>query len=106
MQLLARLDELNGCSSPLGEARVQGGEYTPQAVARAELLERLGHFPPVLVGVARAFRVVSHEKAGYTLGILDGLHGEELRKRARLSRKKHGECRLWLLRIMEPLMKR
>lgn len=66
MPILDRLNKLTGYSLPLADLRVQGGEHTPQAERRVELLERLDGYPPVLLGVARASRVVSHERAGYT----------------------------------------
>ena len=106
IHLLNRLDEVESYPSSLREFHVQGGEHVPQAVTRAELLEYLDGYPPVLMGLAKTFRVVFGEKERYTLGINDGFYGESLRKRLKLSLKKHKECRVWLLRVTEALMKK
>lgn len=96
MAIMDRLGKLDGyASSFLGE-KVQGGTHTPPAVLRAELRDKLSLFPRGVVALARAFREATGARERYGLGIVDGLHGEELRKRTRLPSKEFRDCRRWL----------
>jgi len=101
MDLMNRLDSLTGYTSPSSRERVQGGEHVEQAALRAELLDRLQwRFSPAEKRVSDAFRKATDERERYALGIVDGLHGEALKKRARLTSKQLRDCRRWLHGLM------
>lgn len=96
MGIMDRLAKLDGYAAvTLGE-KVQGGTITPPAVLRLELRDRLSLFPRGVLAMARAFREATGARERYGLGIVDGLYGEELRKRTRLPSKEFRDCRRWL----------
>jgi len=96
MAIMDRLQKLDGyAAATLGE-KVQGGTHTPPAVLRLELRDRLSFFPRGVLAMARAFREATGGRERYGLGIVDGLYGEELRKRTRLPSKEFRDCRRWI----------
>jgi len=106
ISILDRLDSITGYNSPSSRERVQGGENTPAAVARAEMLDRLRwKFSPIERKIAEAFRESTGYRELYALGILDGLSGEALRKRARMPQAKFKACRQWLYGLVDSALK-
>ncbi|NCB17058.1 MAG: hypothetical protein EOM65_12910 [Synergistales bacterium] len=106
IRILDRLDSLDGYTSPSSRERVQGGENVEQAALRAELLDRLQwKFSPMEKALAEAFREATGHRERYALGLIDGLSGEELRKRARLPKAQFHGCRQWLYSLMSSALK-
>lgn len=99
VHLLEALDGLSGhAAAQWGDTKTQGGDKTPAAVRRVELLDELKAMPPRLVKIAYLLRgyPVKSTKGRYIQGILSGHSGEALRKVTGLSHKKMEGCRRWL----------
>ena len=105
-KLLEQLRECDGIgSSPWGE-RVQGGEHTPAAERRLEILERLKWFSPMDIEIVRLFESQREKKkAAYCLALLDGLSGDAVRSRG-IGAGKQRELRAWLSREMMKIERR
>lgn len=98
--ILERLEALTGYAAPSWGVRTQGGSHVPQAEVRVELLERLQFFTSDEIRLSELLTAADGERGRYCAGLLVGLSGEALRRRARLSKKALEECRRWLAGIV------
>lgn len=97
IRLLEALDSLSGHTTANLD-RVSGGSPVPAAERRLELIEALEKCPPRLRNIADALRgqPSGSARGRYVDGLLQGLSGRELMRRARLSKKSMAENRAWL----------
>lgn len=103
IHLLGQLDSLGGHTvAAWGVERVLGGDRTPQAERRAELLEALAGMPPKLVKIAEKLRSYRSDSARgrYIAGLLRGQSGSDLQQAAKLSCGAMEENRRWLRSIV------
>ena len=105
-KLLEALRDCEGAPSSWGE-RVQGGERTPAALRRVEIMDALDRCYPPLVEVVKVFEAQREKKkAAYCHALIDGLSGAAAIKSRGIGAQKHREYRQWLTRDMLRIEKR
>lgn len=102
--ILEGLRRCEGASSPFCREKVQGGESTPVALRRVELLDALDRCYPPLVDLVRVFEAQTDKKRiAYCHALIDGV--TDMKSRG-IGAAKHRECRSWLTREMLRIEKR
>lgn len=90
-------------SPSLSRERVQGGDFTPQAIRLLEIEDCLKRYPENMLRIASAFRRVDDLKAqAYLWGLLDSLPWETIRKRGRISPDNRKKYQRWLIELFRP----
>lgn len=97
-KLLEALRACDGASSPSYRERIQGGERTPTALRRLEIMDALDRCYPPLVEVVKVFEAQREKKkVAYCAALIDGV--TDMKSRG-LGAGKHREYRQWLTREM------
>ena len=101
IRLLEARERAGGTMSPsLSRERVQGGDFTPQAIQILEIDDCLKHYPEDMLRIASAFRRVDDLKAqAYLWGLLDGLDWKTIQKRGRISPDSRRKYQRWLIEL-------
>ena len=104
IRLLEARERAGGTITPsLSRERVQGGDFTPQAIQILEIDDCLKHYPEDMLRIASAFRRVDDLKAqAYIWGLLDGLPWESIRKRGRIKEEDRQKFQQWLIELFQP----
>ena len=104
IRLLEARERAGGTITPsLSRERVQGGDFTPQAIRILEIDDCLKHYPEDMLRIASAFRRVDDLKAqAYLWGLLDGLDWESIRKRGRIKEEDRQKFQQWLIELFQP----
>ena len=104
IRLLEARERAGGTITPsLSRERVQGGDFTPQAIQVLEIDDCLKHYPEDMQRIASAFRRVDDLKAqAYIWGLLDGLPWESIRKRGRIKEEDRQKFQQWLIELFQP----
>lgn len=101
IRLLEARERAGGTITPsLSRERVQGGDFTPQAIRILEIDDCLKHYPEDILRIASAFRRVDDLKAqAYIWGLLDGLDWKTIQKRGRISPDNRRKYQRWLIEL-------
>ena len=104
IRLLEARERAGGTINPsLSRERVQGGDFTPQAIQILEIDDCLKHYPEDMLRIASAFRRVDDLKVqAYLWGLLDGLDWESIRKRGRIKEEDRQKFQQWLIELFQP----
>lgn len=101
IRLLEARERAGGTITPsLSRERVQGGDFTPQAIQILEIDDCLKHYPEDMLRIANAFRRVDDLKAqAYLWGLLDGLDWKTIQKRGRIGPDNRRKYQRWLIEL-------